>query len=134
DDSSARPRQGQAEAGNRSRGMPSGKGWPSPARLASRWGAAPETADVRSAGGAAIMCRQGEEWIPMQLNLPDDSLPLRDLFARFFQTESTSARVRAAEPVGFDAELWRGLVELQAPLLRVAEAAGGGGLGLYDAC
>ena len=70
----------------------------------------------------------------MQLSLPDDSIPIKEMFERFFETESTSARVRAAEPTGFDAELWRSLLELEAPFLRVPEAQGGGGMNLLDAC
>jgi alkylation response protein AidB-like acyl-CoA dehydrogenase len=70
----------------------------------------------------------------MKLGLPDDSLPVQEMFERFFATESTPARVRAAEPVGFDANLWRQLVEVEAPLMRVAATAGGGGMSLFDTC
>src|SRR5579862_289729 len=70
----------------------------------------------------------------MQLSLPPDSLAVKEMFERFFAAESAPARVRAAEPVGFDPELWRKLVELDAPFLRLAEAAGGGGMSLFDAC
>jgi alkylation response protein AidB-like acyl-CoA dehydrogenase len=70
----------------------------------------------------------------MKLNLPDDSVPLDDMFERFFAEESTMARVRAAEPIGFDRELWDDLVRLEAPFLRMPSDAGGGGLGLFDAC
>ena len=70
----------------------------------------------------------------MQLNLPDDTIPIKEMFERFFETESTSARIRAAEPIGFDADLWRSLLELEAPFLRVPEAQGGGGMNLLDAC
>src|SRR6516165_2680015 len=61
----------------------------------------------------------------MQLILPDDSVPVKEMFERFFATESTPERVRAAEPVGFDAALWRELVGLEAPFMRLAPAAGG---------
>ena len=37
---------------------------------------------------------------------------IQEMFERFFATESTSARVRAAEPTGFDPALWRELVAL----------------------
>jgi alkylation response protein AidB-like acyl-CoA dehydrogenase len=56
------------------------------------------------------------------------------MFERFFATESTPARVKAAEPVGFDAALWKDLVALDAPFLRTDAEAGGGGMGLFDAC
>ncbi len=70
----------------------------------------------------------------MQLSLPNDSVPLKEMFERFFAAESTMARVRAAEPVGFDSELWRELVALDIPFMRVAPDAGGGGMSLFDAC
>ncbi|MBK6511204.1 MAG: acyl-CoA dehydrogenase family protein [Haliea sp.] len=70
----------------------------------------------------------------MNLSLPEDSLLVRDMFQRLFATESTAERVRAAEPTGFDAALWRELVAIDAPFLRLAEEAGGSGMGLFDAC
>ena len=70
----------------------------------------------------------------MQLNLPDDSIPIKEMFERFFETESTSARIREAEPVGFDPALWRELLALEAPFIRMSEARGGGGMNLLDAC
>jgi alkylation response protein AidB-like acyl-CoA dehydrogenase len=70
----------------------------------------------------------------MKLGLPDDSLPVQEMFERFFAAESTPARIRAAEPVGFDPALWRELVGLEAPFMRLAAAAGGGGMGLFDTC
>lgn len=70
----------------------------------------------------------------MQLAIPEDSLQVQEMFERFFSTESTSARVRAAEPVGFDAELWRELVNLEAPFMRLSADAGGSGMSLFDAC
>jgi alkylation response protein AidB-like acyl-CoA dehydrogenase len=70
----------------------------------------------------------------MQLSLPSDSVAVKEMFERFFAAESTPARVRAAEPVGFDPSLWRDLVALEAPFMRLAPAAGGGGMSLFDAC
>lgn len=70
----------------------------------------------------------------MKLGMPEDSLPVQEMFERFFATESTSARVRAAEPVGFDAALWTELLGLEAPFLRLSAEAGGGGMSLFDAC
>ena len=70
----------------------------------------------------------------MQLSLPEDSVPVKDMFERFFATESTFARVRAAEPVGFDTQLWKDLLELEAPFMRMPAAAGGGDMSLFDAC
>jgi hypothetical protein len=62
----------------------------------------------------------------MKLGLSQDSLLVKEMFERFFMTESTPARVRAAEPVGFDPGLWRALVALDAPSIRVPASAGGG--------
>lgn len=70
----------------------------------------------------------------MQLSLPEDSVPVKEMFERFFTTESTSARVRAAEPVGFDAELWKELLALEVPFMRMTADAGGGDMSLFDAC
>jgi alkylation response protein AidB-like acyl-CoA dehydrogenase len=70
----------------------------------------------------------------LKLGLPEDSQPIKEMFERFFATECTPARVRAAEPVGFDPQLWRSLVELEAPFLRLSGDAGGGDMSLFDAC
>ena len=69
----------------------------------------------------------------MQLALPDDSQMVKETFERFFAAESTSARIRAAEPVGFDRALWTELLALEAPFMRLSAEAGGGGMGLFDA-
>jgi 3-oxochol-4-en-24-oyl-CoA dehydrogenase len=70
----------------------------------------------------------------MKLAIPEDSAPIQEMFERFFAAESTSARIRAAEAVGFDPKLWKQLVELDAPFMRLSSEAGGGGMGLFDAC
>src|SRR6516165_3742316 len=70
---------------------------------------------------------------PMLLSLPKDSQPVHEMFERFFAMESSTARVRAAEPVGFDPALWRELVTLDAPFMRLSEEAGGSGMSLFDA-
>lgn len=70
----------------------------------------------------------------MKLAMPQDSQPVLEMFERFFAAESTSARIRAAEPVGFDPVLWRDLVELEVPFMRLSADAGGGGMGLFDTC
>ena len=69
----------------------------------------------------------------MNFDLPEDQEMLRDMFARFLDANSSTARVRAAEPSGFDPALWKGLAEQGALSIRVPEAAGGLGLGLIDA-
>ncbi|HEX7854630.1 MAG TPA: acyl-CoA dehydrogenase [Sphingobium sp.] len=70
----------------------------------------------------------------MKLAVPDDSQPIQEMFERFFATESSPARVRAAEPVGFDPVLWRDLVGLEAPFMRLTAEVGGGGMSLFDTC
>jgi alkylation response protein AidB-like acyl-CoA dehydrogenase len=69
----------------------------------------------------------------MNFDLTEEQEMMRDMFARFLDDNSSPARVRAAMPSGFDAELWRGLAELGALGLRVPEQSGGLGLGLFDA-
>jgi len=69
----------------------------------------------------------------MNFDLTDDQEMLRSTFARFLDENSSTARVRAALPSGFDRALWKGLGELGAFAIRVPESAGGLGLGLLDA-
>ncbi|WP_035855689.1 acyl-CoA dehydrogenase [Cryptosporangium arvum] len=59
----------------------------------------------------------------MDLTLTADQETLREVFADLFAKESPSARVRAAEPLGFDAELWRTLVAAEVPLMGVSGAS-----------
>jgi alkylation response protein AidB-like acyl-CoA dehydrogenase len=70
----------------------------------------------------------------MNFDLTEDQEMMRDMFARFLDEHSSIARVRAAEANGgFDAELWKGLAEQGALSIRVPEAAGGLGMGVFDA-
>ena len=69
----------------------------------------------------------------MNFELSEDQQLMRDTFARYLNEHSSMARVRAAQPSGFDPALWTGLAELGALSLRVPEEAGGVGLGLLDA-
>lgn len=68
----------------------------------------------------------------MNLDLSDDEKVLQDTFAEFFAKESPPQRVRSAEPLGFDEELWDKLVELGAITLAVPDELGGGGGRLLD--
>lgn len=70
----------------------------------------------------------------MNLSMPEDSLMVQEMFQRLFATESSSARVREAEPVGFDPALWRELIQTEAPFLRLSAEYGGSDMGLFDAC
>ncbi|MET0270770.1 MAG: acyl-CoA dehydrogenase [Sphingomonas sp.] len=69
----------------------------------------------------------------MNFELTDDQQMMRDMFARFLDEHSSTQRVRAAMPSGFDAALWTGLAEQGALAIRVPEEAGGLGLGTFDA-
>ena len=69
----------------------------------------------------------------MNVDLSQDQQSMRESFARFLDAESSTARVRAAAPLGFDQASWTGLAELGAFSIRVPEASGGLGLGVLDA-
>ena len=69
----------------------------------------------------------------MNFDLTEEQEMVRETFARFLDENSSSVRVRTAMPCGFDAEMWRGLAELGAIAMRVPEAAGGMGMGLFEA-
>jgi alkylation response protein AidB-like acyl-CoA dehydrogenase len=63
----------------------------------------------------------------VDLSLSGEQRQLVDSFAAIYARESTSERVRAAEPSGFDPELWRALLETGAVEMAVDEHAGGWG-------
>lgn len=69
----------------------------------------------------------------MNFDLTDEQEMVRDTFARFLDEHSSTIRVRAAHPSGFDPALWQGLGELGAFGMRVPEEFGGLGMGLLDA-
>lgn len=68
----------------------------------------------------------------MNLNLSDDQKLMQEAVDKFFRQESTAARVRAAEPLGHDAQLWAGVVAMGLPLMRVPASDGGGEMSLLD--
>jgi alkylation response protein AidB-like acyl-CoA dehydrogenase len=68
----------------------------------------------------------------MDLSLGEDQLTLRAAFAEFFDKESTVERVRAAEPLGFDQDLWTKLAGTGAIAMGLPEDAGGGGASNLD--
>lgn len=68
----------------------------------------------------------------MFLELTEDQELLKDNFGRLFRSESTAQRIREAQPLGFDAQLWSQVVELGAPAIRVPEDQGGLGFSLLD--
>lgn len=62
--------------------------------------------------------------------LSPDQEAVGDAFAAFFANESAIDVVRDAEPLGFSAELWAKLREMEAPSMAASEADGGGGASL----
>jgi alkylation response protein AidB-like acyl-CoA dehydrogenase len=68
----------------------------------------------------------------MDLVLTDEQQSVREAFGDFFLKESTLARVRAAEPLGFDPQLWQSLAQTGAILMGVPEGLGGGGASSLD--
>ncbi len=70
----------------------------------------------------------------MNFELTEDQRMMQESFARFFEENSSPSAVRdAMNGNGFDEQLWRGLAELGAFMLRVPEDACGLGLGILDA-
>lgn len=68
----------------------------------------------------------------MDLRFTDEQEQLVDAFAGLYAKRSTSERVRAAEPLGFDPALWEHLLELGVVAMAVAEADGGWGASPLD--
>jgi alkylation response protein AidB-like acyl-CoA dehydrogenase len=68
----------------------------------------------------------------VDLGLSSDQEAIKELFDGFFEKESPASVARAAEPLGFDGELWAKVVELGAPGMGSAEAVGGGEASLAD--
>jgi alkylation response protein AidB-like acyl-CoA dehydrogenase len=68
----------------------------------------------------------------VDLSLTAEQRQLVESFAAIYARESTSERVRAAEPTGFDARLWAALAETGAVDMAVDEAAGGWGASVVD--
>ncbi|MFD0903293.1 acyl-CoA dehydrogenase family protein [Actinomadura sediminis] len=68
----------------------------------------------------------------MDLAFTDDQEVLRASLRDFFDGEAPPAVVRAAEPLGFDAGLWRKVVEMGLPAILVPAEHGGGGAGLLE--
>lgn len=69
----------------------------------------------------------------MNLDLSEEQKLVQDTLAKVFREHSTGARIRAAEPLGFDTRLWQLVCELGLPRLRVQERHQGGGNSLMHA-
>jgi alkylation response protein AidB-like acyl-CoA dehydrogenase len=68
----------------------------------------------------------------MNLDFTEEQQALRETLQDFFEKESPPAVVRAAEPLGFDASLWRKVAELGLPAIAIPEDRGGAGAGFVD--
>jgi alkylation response protein AidB-like acyl-CoA dehydrogenase len=68
----------------------------------------------------------------MDLTLTGEQQSVREAFGDFFAKESTPARVRAAEPLGFDPALWQSLAQTGAVVMGTPEDLGGGGATRLD--
>jgi len=68
----------------------------------------------------------------MDLSLNADELTVRKVFADIFAKEASIARVRAAEPLGFDADLWSALSASGAIVMGAPEDLAGGGATATD--
>ena len=68
----------------------------------------------------------------MDLTLSDEQADMVASFTNLLAKESSPERVRAAEPSGFDAALWRMLLDTGALTMAVPERRGGWGASLID--
>jgi alkylation response protein AidB-like acyl-CoA dehydrogenase len=68
----------------------------------------------------------------VDLGLSPDQESIAELFDGFFSNEAPPAVARAAEPLGFDRDLWNKVIELGAPGMGSAPENGGGGASLGD--
>jgi alkylation response protein AidB-like acyl-CoA dehydrogenase len=68
----------------------------------------------------------------VNLALTEDQQFVRQTFSALFGKESDPARVRAAEPVGHDPDLWAHLIATGALGVGIPEDIGGGGSGLLE--
>jgi alkylation response protein AidB-like acyl-CoA dehydrogenase len=66
----------------------------------------------------------------VDLGMTADEQAIAELFDGFFTNEAPASVARAAEPLGFDRDLWAKLVDLGAPGMGSPEAVGGGGASL----
>ena len=64
----------------------------------------------------------------MDLTLTEDDSLIERTFEKLLAAESGPAKVRAAEPLGFDPALWKQVVSASAPTMGVSEALGGSGV------
>ncbi len=68
----------------------------------------------------------------LDYSLSDDQADLQSAYRRFFKTHCSIETVRAAEPSGFDKNLWERLCAMGATTMALPESAGGDGATLVD--
>src|SRR5437764_14864279 len=72
----------------------------------------------------------------MNFDFSDDQRVLREQARKFLGERASSARVRRIldSDVSYDAELWRGMVEMAWPGTAIPETYGGAGYGYLELC
>jgi alkylation response protein AidB-like acyl-CoA dehydrogenase len=68
----------------------------------------------------------------LDYSLSEDHLALRRAYRQFFKTHCSIETVRAAEPSGFDKNLWERLCAMGATTMALPESVGGDGATLVD--
>ena len=68
----------------------------------------------------------------LDYSLSDDHVALQDAYQQFFKTHCSIETVRAAEPSGFDKNLWERLCAMGATTMALPESCGGDGATLVD--
>ncbi len=68
----------------------------------------------------------------LDYSLSDDHVALQDAYKQFFKTHCLIETVRAAEPSGFDKNLWERLCAMGATTMALPESCGGDGATLVD--
>jgi alkylation response protein AidB-like acyl-CoA dehydrogenase len=68
----------------------------------------------------------------LDYSLSDDHVALEDAYKQFFKTHCSIETVRAAEPSGFDKNLWERLCAMGATTMALPESCGGDGATLVD--
>jgi alkylation response protein AidB-like acyl-CoA dehydrogenase len=70
--------------------------------------------------------------VKVDLSISGEQRQLVDSFAAIYARESTSERVRAAEPLGFDAQLWSALMDTGVTAMAVDVTSGGWGASVLE--
>jgi alkylation response protein AidB-like acyl-CoA dehydrogenase len=68
----------------------------------------------------------------LDYSLSEDHVALQDAYKQFFKTHCSIETVRAAEPSGFDKNLWERLCAMGATTMALPESCGGDGATLVD--